>query len=136
MNVVGSSVWLEYSAGGDGAEPFAKIVENPDQPIVPTLCISEVFKKVLQQRSEHEALQAVAAMQQGKVVDMDTRIAMEAARLSIEGQLPQSDSVIYATAQGYRATLWTQDAHFKGLEGVDYHESKGSKKYDGVITDR
>src|SRR4030043_471043 len=118
MNVVDSSAWLEYFAGSKNAEQFSKIIENPEQLIVPTLCIYEVFKKVLHQRSEHEAFQAVAAMQQGKVVDMDTRVAMEAARLSIKNQLPLADSVILATSRQYQAILWTQDAHFDGMEGV------------------
>jgi predicted nucleic acid-binding protein len=123
MNVVDSSAWLEYFAGGANADQFAKIIENPEQLIVPTLSIYEVFKKVLQQRSEHEALQAVAAMQQGKVVEMDTRIAIEAARISNEHQLPLADSVILATAKQYEAILWTQDAHFEGMEGVEYRKS-------------
>jgi toxin FitB len=122
MNVVDSSAWLEYFAGTEKAEHYAKIIENPEQLIVPTLSIYEVFKKILQQRSEHEALQAAAAMQQGKVVDLDVRIAIEAARVSNEKQLPLADSVILATAKQYMALVWTQDAHFKGMEGVEYRK--------------
>ena len=122
MNVVDSSAWLEYFAGTEKAEHYAKIIENPEQLIVPTLSIYEVFKKIVQQRSEHEALQAAAAMQQGKVVDLDVRIAIEAARVSSEKQLPLADSVILATAKQYLAVLWTQDAHFKGMEGVEYRK--------------
>ena len=122
MNVVDSSAWLEYFAGTEKAEHYAKIIENPEQLIVPTLSIYEVFKKILQQRSEHEALQAAAAMQQGKVVDLDVRIAIEAARASSEKHLPLADSVILATAKQYLALLWTQDAHFKGMEGVEYRK--------------
>ena len=122
MNVVDSSAWLEYFAGTEKAEHYAKIIENPEQLIVPTLSIYEVFKKMLQQRSEHEALQAAAAMQQGKVVDLDVRIAIEAARVSSEKHLPLADGVILATAKQYLAVLWTQDAHFKGMEGVEYRK--------------
>jgi predicted nucleic acid-binding protein len=120
MNVVDSSAWLEYFAGSENADNFAKVIENTDELIMPTLCLYEVFKKILQQRSEHEALQAVAAMQQGKVVDLDSRISIEAARLSMEYQLPLADSVIMATTRQYQATLWTQDVRFKGMEGVQY----------------
>jgi toxin FitB len=122
MNVVDSSAWLEYFAGTEKAEYYAKIIEAPEQLIVPTLSIYEVFKKILQQRSEHEALQAAAAMQQGKVVELDVRIAIEAARASREKQLPLADSVILATAKQYLAILWTPDAHFKGMEGVEYRK--------------
>jgi predicted nucleic acid-binding protein len=127
MNVVDSSAWLEYFAGSQNAENFAKVIENTDELIVPTLCLYEVFKRILQQRSEHEALQAVAAMQQAKVVDLDSRISIEAARLSVEYQLPLADSVILAATRQYQATLWTQDVHFEGMEGVQYRKPMKGK---------
>jgi predicted nucleic acid-binding protein len=122
MNVVDSSAWLEYFAGTGNAAYFSRVIEDPEKLVVPTLCIYEVFKKVLQQRSEHEALQAAASMQQGTVVEIDARIAMEAARLSVERQLPLADSVILATARQHQAVLWTQDAHFEGMDGVEYRK--------------
>ena len=117
MNVVDSSAWLAYFAGSDDARHFAAAIEDSDRLITPSLCIFEVFKKVLLERSEHEALHAAAAMQMGSVIDLDLRIAMEAARLGIEHHLPLADSVILATARHHRATLWTQNGHFEGIEG-------------------
>ena len=35
-------------------------------------------------------------------------------------RLPLADSIILATARSEGATLWTQDAHFTGLEGVRF----------------
>ena len=128
MNVVDSSAWLEYFAGSQNAENFAKVIENTDELIVPTLCLYEVFKRILQQRSEHEALQAVAAMQQAKVVDIDSRISIEAARLSVEYRLPLADSVILAATRQFQATLWTQDVHFEGMERVQYTKPMKSKQ--------
>ena len=84
MNVVDSSAWLEYFANGPNASFFAKPVEDTQRLIVPTLNLFEVFKRVLEQRGEGEALQAVAVMGQGMVVDLDTPIALRAAKLSIE----------------------------------------------------
>jgi predicted nucleic acid-binding protein len=122
MNVVDSSGWLEYFAGGANTDQFARIIENTDRLIVPTLSIYEVFKRVLQQRSENDALQAIAVMQQGHVVDMDARVALEAARISIKHKLPLADSVKLATARQFQAPLWTQDARFDGMEGVEYRK--------------
>ncbi len=79
-----------------------------------------MFKRVLQQRNEGDALQAVAIMNQGKVVDFDTLIALRAARLSVEHRVPMADSIILATARAFDATLWTLDADFQGLSGVQY----------------
>ncbi len=120
MNVVDSSAWLEYFANGPSAGYFAKPIENTKRLIVPTLAIFEVFKRVLQQRSEGDALRAVAVMKQGKVVDLDTLIALRTASLSVEHRLPMADSVILATARAFDATVWTLDADFQGLPGVQY----------------
>ncbi|MBI4481642.1 MAG: type II toxin-antitoxin system VapC family toxin [Acidobacteria bacterium] len=124
MNVVDSSAWLEYFANGPNASFFAPAVERTDELLVPSLTLYQVFKRVLQQREEGDALQAVAVMQQGTVVDLDAPLALSAARISFETKLPMADSIILATARTYRATVWTQDADFKGLPGVQYRKRK------------
>jgi toxin FitB len=126
MNVVDSSAWLEYFANGPNAEFFAPAIEKTSELLVPSLSLYAVFKRVLQQRDEGSALQAVAIMQQGMVVDLDAPLSMAAARLSIEHRLPMADSVILATAQSCAAVLWTQDADFKGIPGVEYRKQKSS----------
>lgn len=120
MNVVDSSAWLEYFANGPNAGFFAKPIEDAQRLVVPTLAILEVFKRILQQRTEGDALQAIAVMRQGIVVDLDTPIALRAAKLSVDYRLPMADSVMLATTRAYDATLWTQDADFKDLPGVQY----------------
>ena len=120
MNVVDSSGWLEYFADDPNADFFAPAIENTNELVVPSISIYEVFKRILQQREESSALQAIAIMQQGLLVDMDTNIAMNAAKLSIEYSLPMADSIILATALLYDATLWTQDSDFSDIDGVKY----------------
>lgn len=124
-NVVDSSAWLEYFADGPNASAFAKAIQTTDALIVPTLSIYEVFKRVLAQRGEDEALTAVAHMEQGRVVDLDRATALSAARLSIEHRLPMADSVMLATALDHGATLWTQDADFESIAGVRYVAKRG-----------
>jgi len=124
MNVVDSSGWLEYFADGPNADFFAPVNENIADLVVPSVSLYEVFKRVLQQRSEGDALQAVATMMQGEVVDLDSRLALEAAKVSVEIRLPMADSVILATARMHNATVWTQDRDFEGLTGVEYVEKK------------
>ena len=120
MNVVDSSGWLEYFADGPNAPFFADAVEATGELIVPTISLYEVFKRVLQQRGENDALEAVALIMQGEVVTLDVTLALSAARLSSELRLPMAGSIILATARSEGAILWTQDAHFDGLEGVRY----------------
>lgn len=122
MNVVDSSAWLEYFAGGPNASFFSEPIEDVETLVVPTLSLFEVFKRVLQQRDESTALEAAAAMQQGTVVELEATIALNAARLSVELRIPLADSVILATARQYGAELWTQDADFDGIDGVRYRK--------------
>ena len=120
MNIVDSSGWLEYFADASNAGFFAPAIENVSELIVPTISIYEVFKRVLQQSGETAALHAVAAMQQGIVVDLDTPTALSAAKASTDLGLPMADSIMLATARAYDAVLWTQDADFASVEGVKY----------------
>src|SRR6185503_11296456 len=102
MNVVDSSGWLEYFAGGRNARFFSKPIENTSDLLVPTLSLFEVFKRVLQQRGEPAALQAAALMHQGRVIELDSRLALAAARLSVQERLPLADSIILATARAHQ----------------------------------
>lgn len=120
MNVVDSSGWLEYFADGSNADHFSETIENTAELIVPVISIFEVFKRVLQQRSEGDALKAVALMQQGQVIDLDVAISLSAANLSCKLKLPMADSIILATARAHLAVLWTQDADFANIQGVRY----------------
>ena len=120
MNLVDSSAWLEYFAGGPNAGEFASAVRDRDNLVVPTIAIFEVFKRVRIQRDVESALRAVSQMKRGLVVDLSADLAVAAAELSAESRLSLADSVILATARATGATLWTQDRDFEGLEGVEY----------------
>ena len=124
MNVVDSSAWLEYFANGPNASFFAPAIEKTRDLVVPSLTLYEVFKCILRQRDEGSALQAVAAMQKGRVVELDASLAVTAARVSVERRLRMADSIILATAWAHSADVWTQDADFKGLPGVRYRKRK------------
>jgi toxin FitB len=124
MNVVDSLGWLEFFADGPNAAFFAPAIENVPELVVPSLSLYEVFKRVLQQRGEGAALQAVGVMAQGRVVDLNMTLAISAAKISVDLRIPMADSIILATARVYNATLWTQDADFRGIEGVQYVERR------------
>jgi predicted nucleic acid-binding protein len=125
MNVVDSSAWLEYFAGGPNAEEFTPAIRNSEALVVPSITLFEVFKKVRVQRDVESALRAVSQMKRGHVVDLGADLAVAAAELSAEARLPLADSVILATARAADATLWTQDSHFEGLAGVEYRAHQG-----------
>jgi len=120
MNIVDTSGWLEYFSGGPNADKFLEPLQNPASLIVPVITIYEVFKVVLRESHENDALNAIAAMEKGKVVDVTTPLAMAASKLSIQHRLPMADSLILATAQVCNCTIWTQDSDFKGIPGVNF----------------
>lgn len=124
MNVVDSSAWLSYFAGDANAEVFSHPIENIDKLIVPSITIIEIFKCILRQRGEDMALEAIAHMEQGKVISLDSSLAIDAAQYGIEHRLPLADSIIYATAKKFDALIWTQDIDFKSLEGVKYYSKR------------
>jgi predicted nucleic acid-binding protein len=124
VNVVDSSGWLEYLADGPNAAFFAPVIERTAALVVPTLSIFEVFKRILQQLDESQALQAIALMHQGRLVDLTAPLAIDAARLSRSARLPMADSIMLASAQAHGATFWTQNADFEGMPGVRYRAAK------------
>jgi toxin FitB len=120
MNLVDSCGWLEYFADGPLADYYARALEGPSGPIVPTLCIYEVFKKVSIERGEEMAMVVSARMQACDVAPLDPATALLAARLSVALKLPMADSVILATARERGAVLWTHDTHFREIPGVRF----------------
>ena len=124
MNAVDSSAWLEYFGDGPNAPVFAKAIETPDKLIVPALTLFEVFKRSCQLKGETIALEAISVMLQGRVVKLSASLALDAARLSLDSGLALADSIILATARSHNAVLWTRDAHFKGLDNVEFREKQ------------
>ena len=120
MNLVDSSGWLEYFTDGKNAEFFAPVIENTDELIVSVINLYEIYKKIASEKDDDSAIQAIALMQQPKVIDVTNSISILAARLSIKLEMPMADSIIYATARMYDAIVWTQDSDFENLEGVKY----------------
>ena len=121
MNAVDSSAWLSYFAGDLNSMAFSEPIEEIDKLQVPSITITEVFKCILRLRGEDWALDTVAHMAQGKVVPLDSSLAIDAAQYGVDLKLPLADSIIYATAHRFNAVIWTQDTDFKPLEGVKYY---------------
>ena len=125
MNIVDSSGWVEYFAKGANSKFFVQPIQDLEKLLVPSICVYEVFKRLLLDLEEEDALQAIGIMSYGRQIEMDRQIAIEAAQISIELKLAMADSIILATGRANDAIVWTQDAHFKDIEGVKYFEKKG-----------
>jgi len=121
--VVDSSGWIEVFTGGGQAEYFLALMADERSMVVPAITIFEVFKWVLREHGEAQAVQAAAVMQSGQVVDLDSRLALAAAQLSHALQLPMADSIILATARDHQARLHTMDSDFRGIADVEWLDS-------------
>ena len=118
MTLVDSSGWIEYFTNGPLADEFAPYLEDLPEVVTPTIVIFEVFRVIRRQRSEEEAIEAVAQMQKTSVVDLDQFIALTAADVSIEHGLAMADAIVFATAQVQDVQLVTADSDFEGLSGA------------------
>ena len=124
MNVVDSSGWLEYFADGVNADFFAEPLEDIANVLVPAICYYEVFKVILREKNESDALQVLALMHQGITIDINSDIAVQAAKNSLQYRLPMAHSIIFTAAKQFDSTLWTQDGDLKNLAGVRYIPKK------------
>ena len=116
-HLVDSSVWLEYFIDGPNAGCFAEPLSDPNRLVVPTVSLFEVFRAVLRERGDDDAIRAAAPMRRDREIPLSPHLA---ARLAHEGGLAMADGIILATARSSGATLRTQDADFEDLAGVRY----------------
>ena len=125
-SIVDSSGWIEYFVGGANADAFEPAILDVEELIVPTISLFEVYRWILREAGEKDALSATAAMRQGRLVDLDENIATSAADFAHKEKMPMADSIILMTARMNLATLYTQDVDLKGYQEVVYitHPSK------------
>ena len=98
----------------------AQVIENPDELIVPTITLYEVYKKLLAEQNEEYALDVVSYMQTGTVIELTAGLSLSAAQISRKHKLPMADSIIYATSLRYSAVIFSCDKHFKDIPNVRY----------------
>ncbi len=63
-------------------------------------------------------------MRQGKVVELTSSLAIQAASLSLKHRLAMADSIVLATALGCQGVLWTQDSDFEELPLVKFRAKR------------
>jgi toxin FitB len=117
--VVDSSGWLEYLAEGTKADQFGVYLESPENVLLPSIVVYEVYKKLFRESGKlAEIFLSQAYGFHERLIDLDLELSLLAARTSLEAQLPMADAIIYATAHHHRAKLVTSDPHFSNLPDV------------------
>ncbi len=125
MILVDSSGWIEFFTGGANAGKYGAYLEKASRLVTPTIVLFEVYKLVKRERTEEEALLAVAQIQKTRVVPLSESLALAAADISLELRLAMADSIVYATARAEGAELVTSDKDLGELPGVTYIRKTG-----------
>ena len=116
--LVDSSGWAEFMGDGPLAEKFAPYFEREEHLLVPVIVLYEVYKKLLSAQGSTAADRFLSAALRARFVPIDERLALLAARISLDRRLAMADAMIYATALAAGAHLITSDSHFQGLAEV------------------
>jgi len=120
MNIVDSSLWVEYFLENDIDQSVIDTIKDTDNLYIPVISLYEVYKKFLSIGDSEKANIAVTIMQNADVIGINPQLAVLAAQLGKQHNLPMADSIIYATAVLWDAELYTQDKHFENLNRVHY----------------
>jgi len=120
MNIVDSSLWIEYFLENDIDQTVIDVIKDTDNLYIPVISLYEVYKKFLSIGDIEKANIAVTIMQNAAVIGINPQLAVLAAQLGKQHKLPMADSIIYATSVLWDADLYTQDKHFENLERVHY----------------
>lgn len=118
MRVVDTSAWIEWLIKSPTGSAVAEALPANADWLAPTIVQFELAKWLRRERGEDKANQAIAFSVTCVVVPLDTNIAVAAARISAQHELPLADSIVYATARTFGADVLTCDAHFKDLPNV------------------
>lgn len=97
--VVDSSGWIEVFTDSGQADPFLALMADAHSLIVPAISIFEVYKWVLREHGEAQAIQT-------------------AAQLSHSLRRTLAESIILATATDGQARLHTMRTDFRGIADV------------------
>ena len=88
--------------------------------VVPSLAIYEVHRRLSPWLPPALMKDCVEVMQAATVVDLTASRAIAASVAAQQHKLAMADAIMYAIAQEFKATFWTQDVDYKGLPGVRY----------------
>lgn len=124
LKVIDSCGWIEFLTNDVNTGFFEPLLVDTENIIVPVICIFEVSRRVMQLFDKERVETVYRAMNELRVVQLDSKGMFDAAYASREYKLSLADAIIWQTAQAHGATLYTQDAALKGLPNVKFKAKK------------
>ncbi|OPY56412.1 MAG: tRNA(fMet)-specific endonuclease VapC [Methanosaeta sp. PtaU1.Bin112] len=117
--LIDSWAWIEFFRGSTAGLNVKRYIESEEDLVVSTINIAEVYRWILRYYNETIAEEKLAAMKDRcTAIDVDERIAVDAARIGNELKWGLGDSIVRATANQEDAGILTGDSDFKGMKDV------------------
>jgi len=120
--IVDSYAWLEYFMGTVAGEKAKKTIDSSaDEKLTPTICLAEIYAKVLRVEGlERAELERAFIKMRSAIVPLNEEIAVEAAKVDIEMKKKVTgwglaDSIVLGTARNRKAKVLTGDEHFLNM---------------------
>ena len=127
--VIDSYAWLEYFMGTVAGKKAREIIESSEhEKLTPTICLSEIYTKVLRGEGLRMAeVQRAFIKLRSALVPLNEEIAVESAKIDVEMKKKVkgwglADSIVLSTAKLKKAKVVTGDEHFRNLEETVYIE--------------
>jgi predicted nucleic acid-binding protein len=84
-----------------------------------TAALSEIYKLTLEREGKGVAeLRTSSLSRDFRLVNVDKEVAVHAAQIKHIHEIPFADSLIASTARVLKVPCYTDDPHFRGIEGV------------------
>ena len=125
--MIDSYAWLEYFMGTAAGEKAKEIIDSvADEKLTPTICMAEIYAKVLRVEGlERAELQRAFIKSRSALIPLTEEIAVEAAKINVEmkRKIPGwglADSIVLSTARIKKAKILTGDEHFRNLPEIKF----------------
>ena len=110
---------LFYTEEAEAKEKIRRVVVGSRPNFLSTAALSEIYKLTLEKEGRSVAeVRANALARDFRLVDVDREVAVQAALIKHKHGIPFADSLIASTARVLGVPCYTDDPHFRGIEGV------------------
>lgn len=108
-----------YSPERERISKMKEILLQSRPNILSSAALSEIYGLMLRREGKHIAeLRLKVLRQDFQIPTVDSLIAVQAAQIRHKHPIPFADSLIAATSKVLAVPCYTDDEHFRGIEGV------------------
>ncbi len=112
-------IQMYYSADSNELNKIRGALLRAKPNYLSAIALSEIYRLSLQKEGRAVAdLRANSLTKDFHIVDVNSEIAIEAAVIKNKKEIPLGDSLIAATSKVMKVPCFTDDPHFKSIEGV------------------